>query len=801
MGFLFGGKTGETAESLARKRAVAEALLANANNRVPQSVGEGIASIGQALSGRLGLNVLQKQQSEGASALDKRIQGALGGGTGLPAPSGAVPMSGAGAEVSATTPGAPIDMTGNQVFSDFIDTVKTGVTNPYGLAAVAATGKAESGYSPGNVNRTWSDPSESGQPGTAGGIMSWRGPRYQALAATGDLSPKGQAKFFLNENPGLITALNSAKSVEEAQQLMNNAWAFKGYNRPGNAEAASRLSAANSFLPQFQGQGGGQPVEVASIAPQTATDAIQAVAPQSPQPAPETQPKAYVDPGVVNVGPKPGVTAALAGLPAGNAAPAPKNRAVAQALTGTQVAQAAPAAGEDAIGFNPELLTILSDPYITPAQSATVRAVIEKQLSDRAARAEEARKRADPKYQLDLKKGQLEVDALQNPKLSPGDQARIELDKSKFDYEKGKPTEVGGRLISPDGKVVYEAPGKWSKLDDGSLFNESTGEFKMAPRPEGQSGFRFKGSSVEAQSLNGLIDSGTLTEDQAQQLGAGKTVSGPNGEIIFMTPQGVFSGNGQAGTAKPLVPPQVQTQQQPQPQPYVDLFGNGGQPAAAQAPAPAPAVTQPPAAAAPSQQQAPQTAPEQRSGLIPITGPKATAEKNLTAGDRQAIREADDIVMNGAATLGLLDKAMELSPKANEGFAASTRARAGAYLPDGAVPDWVSSPDSSKATIEYDNIIKEQALGQLKAIFGGAPTEGERAILLEIQGSSSQPKEVRESILKRAKAAVQQRVAFNRDRASDLRGGTYYKPNRGADAPAVQGPAIDDLLKKYGGGQ
>src|SRR4051794_7032249 len=106
-GFLFGGKTGETAESLSRKRAVAEALIANANNRVPQSIGEGIASIGQALSGRIGLNALQKKKETGRAALDTRIQSILGGGAGGGLAGGGIPMSGAGAEVSATTPGQP----------------------------------------------------------------------------------------------------------------------------------------------------------------------------------------------------------------------------------------------------------------------------------------------------------------------------------------------------------------------------------------------------------------------------------------------------------------------------------------------------------------------------------------------------------------------------------------------------------------------------------------------------------------------------------------------------------------------
>lgn len=68
----------------------------------------------------------------------------------------------------------------------------------------------------------------------------------------------------------------------------------------------------------------------------------------------------------------------------------------------------------------------------------------------------------------------------------------------------------------------------------------------------GPGGFRFDGKSVEAQALNGLIDSGQITPEQAQQLGAGKTISGPNGEIIFMTPQGVFGQAAGGGAPQPL---------------------------------------------------------------------------------------------------------------------------------------------------------------------------------------------------------------------------------------------------------
>jgi hypothetical protein len=199
-----------------------------------------------------------------------------------------------GPQQTQTAPVVPVSRSALQgdTYKPFIDTVRSGgLTNPYGLAAVASTGKAESGWSAKNAMRTWSDPSESGQAGTAGGILSWRGPRYQALAATGDLSPEGQAKFFLQENPQLIQALNNAGSVEEAQQLMNRAWAFAGYNRPGG-ESARRLAMAKSY---YSNEFGNAPANAGAAA-------IEAVTPieQGDTSGSET---AYVDP-MVKVEPR-----------------------------------------------------------------------------------------------------------------------------------------------------------------------------------------------------------------------------------------------------------------------------------------------------------------------------------------------------------------------------------------------------------------------------------------------------------------------------------------------------------------
>ncbi|WP_367158458.1 phage tail tip lysozyme, partial [Mesorhizobium sp.] len=243
MGFIFGpGQQYQTPEELAKARAVAEALL----NQQPiaHNVGEGLAVVGQAIRGRRDLNRIIKAQGDMRAGGDSVFSALFGGGA--PAATSTTAPSGGGNNVVASalgggSMGSAPDLSGNDVYNGFMDTVKSKVTNPYGLAAVAATANAESRFSPKNAFGSWADPSESGQAGTAGGILSWRGPRFAAMRTFagsngGDAnapSPQLQAQYFLQEDPGLVDALNAAKSPEEAQRLMNNAWKFAGYNRPG----------------------------------------------------------------------------------------------------------------------------------------------------------------------------------------------------------------------------------------------------------------------------------------------------------------------------------------------------------------------------------------------------------------------------------------------------------------------------------------------------------------------------------------------------------------------------------------
>lgn len=152
----------------------------------------------------------------------------------------------------------------------------------------------------------------------------------------------------------------------------------------------------------------------------------------------------------------------------------------------------------------------------------------------------------------------------------------------------------------------------------------------------------------------------------------------------------------------------------------------------------------------------------------------------LTATDKKAILEADEGVMTAKSAIDALSKAKELSPKALGFKGADKVASLGALF----------GHQASIDTAELDNTITSNALTQLKSIFGGNPTEGERKIMLDIQGSSSLPDAVRQKIYDRAIGLAQNRLKFNEQRAAEMRGGQFYKPQGMTRAPLQQSQGI-----------
>ncbi len=160
-----------------------------------------------------------------------------------------------------------------------------------------------------------------------------------------------------------------------------------------------------------------------------------------------------------------------------------------------------------------------------------------------------------------------------------------------------------GKLIVQEGNFnVYDSNKNW---------------IGMVPVPKAQETETGPfGNSTQGRGLNILVEEGRLTRQQAAELAAGKTVTDPaTGQIIFMTPSGIFGQNpGQA--PQPLSSPQGGAPMAP-----------AGGPAGVPAPA-APAVTVP-----------------ANPGSIPLTGVRPTGQPSATemAKLRSARVEADKI--------------------------------------------------------------------------------------------------------------------------------------------------------------
>jgi hypothetical protein len=153
----------------------------------------------------------------------------------------------------------------------------------------------------------------------------------------------------------------------------------------------------------------------------------------------------------------------------------------------------------------------------------------------------------------------------------------------------------------------------------------------------------------------------------------------------------------------------------------------------------------------------------------------------LSATDKKFIEAADEQVVNLGGVIASLNRAKVLSPKAFTGLGAGARGYGASFL--GETSDWGKG---GIATENLHNEVLANALSQLKSIFGAAPTEGERKILLDLQGSVDKTDKVRQDIYDRAIAMANIKLNAAQQRSNELRGGSYYKPGGGS---STTGPA------------
>lgn len=189
------------------------------------------------------------------------------------------------------------------------------------------------------------------------------------------------------------------------------------------------------------------------------------------------------------------------------------------------------------------------------------------------------------------------------------------------------------------------------------------------------------------------------------------------------------------------------------------------------------------------------TVETKRKGISPSAAAGRGGMPDLSKDERDRIYKARDTINSSVETIGGLQAARRLSDKAFEGPLANVRASAAAALP-GAV-----EPVGAKETLEFDMLLQGQILPQLKIIFGGNPTEGERKILLDLQGSSKLPRSVRNSLIEDAIEKAQKRIKYNQEEVESILGGTYFRtPERGGPAmptvPApVESPKVDYIFR------
>jgi len=170
--------------------------------------------------------------------------------------------------------------------------------------------------------------------------------------------------------------------------------------------------------------------------------------------------------------------------------------------------------------------------------------------------------------------------------------------------------------------------------------------------------------------------------------------------------------------------------------------------------------------------------------------------EQLSAPEQRQLFQQEDQISAGQSTLSLLAEARRLSGQFRGGAGAGMMAYAGSQARSAV---GMAPSEESNALLNYDNLVKEQALSTLKATFGAAPTEGERKILLELQASSGKTPEQRADILDRAVKLAEDRIRRAEVSAESIRTRSYRQPGGQPAAPQAPGAALGQQPAGGGG--
>jgi hypothetical protein len=145
------------------------------------------------------------------------------------------------------------------------------------------------------------------------------------------------------------------------------------------------------------------------------------------------------------------------------------------------------------------------------------------------------------------------------------------------------------------------------------------------------------------------------------------------------------------------------------------------------------------------------------------------AGSKLSGTEQKELFEAEEAINAGKTLVLNMGKALDINDKAYEGFGAGARRTVGRNLPI------VKNSEGVQATTQLENLAGQNALSQLKAVFGGNPTEGERKILLDLEGSISMSAPERKTIYEDAIKMANRRIKINQEKMKSIKAGAYSR--------------------------
>jgi hypothetical protein len=143
-----------------------------------------------------------------------------------------------------------------------------------------------------------------------------------------------------------------------------------------------------------------------------------------------------------------------------------------------------------------------------------------------------------------------------------------------------------------------------------------------------------------------------------------------------------------------------------------------------------------------------------------------TQQAKLSPTELNMKNKAEDIIASTDQSLADVKKAYALNPNS----------LAGGWLDKGTqfLGEVAGSKDPKIVNTRIlNNLLGAQGLAKLKATFGGAPTEGERNILMELEGIGSKTKEERAAIIKRTYMVLKERKDREQKRLDQINSGAY----------------------------